>query len=375
MRILQLIQRPQLRGAETFAVQISQLHQRAGHEVLFLALFDHAGGLALDFGSLPVEVLSLNESRRLVDVDGYRLLARKIREFQPDIVQANAGDTLKYAVLSRKLFGWPGHLVFRNANKISSFIRNTLQRVYLSVILREVDSVVSVSENCRLDLIGEFPRLASRSVTITIGTPVPEQAVVPSPDLQCELGLSEHEPVLINVGSFVPEKNHAGLLRIFASVLERYGSGVLLLVGDGRLRPELERLTEQLRLTDHVRFLGYRNDVPQLLAQSDLMVMPSFIEGMPGVILEAMMHRVAVVAADVGGISEVVLEKETGRLVAADDEARFASVVNGLLQDPDQLAGLRERAGEFVREKKSIVLIAGDFLNYYTSTIHPIADD
>lgn len=373
MRILHLIQRPQLRGAETFAVQIGRIHRQMGHEVKFIALFAHRDGLRLEPGELPFQELQLNEGNRFLDLAGYRILAREIRNFGPDIVQANAGDTLKYAALSRRLFGWSGHLVFRNANNISSFVRSWPQKQYLALMLRGVDSVVSVSENCRKDIVALFPALKLTTQTITIGTPIPVKAGAGRPDtLRRELGIPSDATVLINVGSFVPEKNHLGLLEIFAQVLAHVDGAHLVLVGDGKLRGELLARVSGLSLEGRVHFLGYRQDVPAILPQADLMVMPSFIEGMPGVILEAMAHGVPVVAADVGGIGEVVIDQQTGRLLPSADAGAFAEAILSLLTRPALLNALGERARTFVTEHKSIEKIAGDFLSYYhelTSTI------
>ncbi len=367
MRIIHLIQRPQLRGAETFASQIGAVHHQGGDEVLFLALFDQRSGLKLRLNGPQLENLSLNEKFRFFDIGGWRKLAHRIREFRPDIVQANAGDTLKYAVLSRLLYGWPGHLVFRNANNISSFVRSAPQRRYLGFLLDRVDSVVSVSENCRQDLLGLFPTLAPPTRTITIGTPVGMQASREREDVLAEFGFRTPGPLLINVGSFVPEKNHLGLLRIFAGLRQRGSVGKLLLIGDGRLRPQIEESVRTLGIDDCVRLAGYRSDVGELLFHADLMVMPSLVEGMPGVILEAMARNVPVVAADVGGIAEILHQNVTGYVLPPSDETAFISQVHELLSHPEQRQRIAEQALLLVHEQKRIEVIAHDFHTFYES--------
>ncbi|WP_420458063.1 glycosyltransferase family 4 protein [Neolewinella sp.] len=365
MRIIHLIQRPQLRGAETFASQIGAVHHRGGHEVLFVALFEHRGGLELSLDGPRLQKMSFNERRRFFDPGAWSQLARTIRAFAPDIVQANAGDTLKYAVLSRILHGWPGHLVFRNANNISSFVRNPVQKYYLGQLLNRVDSVVSVSENCRQDLLTLFPALRPPTTTITIGTPVDVKARRDRAAVLAEFDFSPTLPVLVNVGSFVPEKNHLGLLRIFAALCRDGHAAQLLLIGDGRLRPRLEALRHSLGLEQVVHLAGYRTDVGELLFHTDLMVMPSLVEGMPGVILEAMARGVSVVAADVGGIAEILHYGRTGYVVDPRDEAAFARTVGELLEDPARRQRIAEQALALVREQKAIGTIAADFLHYY----------
>ena len=365
MKIIQLIQRPQLRGAETFAAQLAVAHHHAGHEVLLVALFDNPASEQLCPPGLPISCLSFSPSKRLFDPKAWSTLARLIREFNPDIVQANAGDTLKYAVFSRLLYGWPGRLVFRNANNLSSFIRSRGQKFFLRSLLRRVDSVVSVSENCREDFVAQFPRLSPITTTITIGTAVDVAPERQRTDVLSEFAIPTDEPVIVNVGSFVPEKNHHGLLRIFAEVRKQLGKGHLLLVGDGKLRAALEQQCDELGLRGLVHFAGYRKDVGELLFHTDLMLMPSLIEGLPGVILEAMARRVPVVASAVGGIGEVIKHGRTGYLIAATDEQRFATVTADALGKGGSNMSVASRAVEIVRDRLAIDRIAQEFLVFY----------
>ena len=363
MKILHLIQRPQLRGAEIFATQIAQLHQAAGHEILMLALFGVAKGTPLlDTGSVPLEVLSLKEGRRFVDVGGWKQLAERIRAFDPDIVQANAGDTLKYGVFSRQLFGWPGKLIFRNANLLSLFIRGQLQRAFVGWHVRRVDSVVSVSQRCREDIVRLYPEVAAATVTIPIGTDLSE---LDSGRRSAPFELPATEPVIVNIGSFVPEKNHEGLLRIFHQLRARTGKGHLLLIGGGKLREQLEEQTRDLGLEEHVTFAGYVENASGLLHLADLMVMPSFIEGLPGVILEAMARSVPVVAANVGGIGEVVRHGYTGYLFEPQDEAAFVAACEELYVNQDKRATLVASARQLIEEKYTIEGIAAEFIKHY----------
>ena len=371
MRILHLIQRPQLRGAEMFASQIGSLHQRQGDTVHFIALFTHpaaAAQLQLDGPSL--EVLALNEGNRVFDLAGYRTLARAIRSFNPDIVQANAADTLKYAALSRILFGWPGKLIFRNANKMGSFITSRLKQLYNQQLVQRVDLVASVSENCRIDFLETFDYPEARTRTLTIGTPT----VTPPTEgeraaVRRSLGLAADAELLINVGSFVPEKNHLGLIDLFARIRQQRPQAHLVLVGDGKLRTSIEERIEEHGLSDAVHVLGFRHDAVDLVGAADLMLMPSFIEGMPGVILEAMVRAVPVVASDVGGIGEVVLAGQTGLLGDPYRPGEFAAAVTGLLDDTAYRAQLGAAARAFVLESKTIEKISAAFADAYRDLV------
>jgi glycosyltransferase involved in cell wall biosynthesis len=356
MRILQLLQRPQWRGAELFASQLSNHLQAQGHEVQLVTLFP--GESPLPFGGRQVH-LQRPASKRLLDLEGWRQLAHLIRDFQPDVVQANAGDTLKFAVGSKLLFRWKAPLVFRNANKVSDFIRSRPQRWYNRLLVNRVAHVISVSELCRQDYLATFRLPAQRVTTIPIGIELQPEPSHPERPADFPEGV----PLLLHVGSFVPEKNHAGLLRIADRLRQRDIVFQLALVGEGRLRPWVTEEIQRLGLAHCVKVLGPRPDVPAWMVHARALVLPSLIEGLPGVILEAMHHGLPVIASHVGGISEVVIPQQTGWLLAPADEVGFATAIEEVLKQPPE--AMVQRARTMVNGQYDNREIAGRFTAVY----------
>jgi glycosyltransferase involved in cell wall biosynthesis len=325
LKILQLIQKPQLRGAEIFACQLSSQLVQAGHAVQMVSLFP--GNETLPFAGILIQ-LNRPISKRLLDLDGWKKLAQHIKAFEPDIVQANAGDTLKFAVLSKLIFRWKAPIVFRNANTVSDFINTVPKRIFNKFLVSRVSHVASVSEVCRQDFIKTYSYSEARTTTLTIGLNLdPVDKTLPA-DVR---PLFQAGNVLVHVASFVPEKNHAGLLRIMKKLVERGNEVKLLLIGDGKLRPAAEQQVADMKLSSHVFLLGYRKDVLSLVANAAAFLLPSLTEGLPGVILEAMYCKTAVVAYDVGGISEIVKPGETGWLINKNDEEGFVNAVVEIL--------------------------------------------
>ncbi|WP_233427864.1 glycosyltransferase [Actinokineospora spheciospongiae] len=150
------------------------------------------------------------------------------------------------------------------------------------------------------------------------------------------LGIAPRTPVALCVARLEPQKRHDVLLRAWAAL---DGDAVLLLAGDGSLRGELERLRDELGLGDGVRFLGDRDDVPDLLTAADLTVLTSDWEGMPIAVLESLAAGRAVVATDVDGVREV-LEPGGGLLVPRRDPAATADALRALLFDPEERAAV-----------------------------------
>jgi glycosyltransferase involved in cell wall biosynthesis len=145
------------------------------------------------------------------------------------------------------------------------------------------------------------------------------------------------------VASFFPVKAQDVLVRAAAALKERGVGVTTLFLGDGAERAGVERLAGELGLGPaEVRFLGFRNDVPDLLAASDVFVLPSRSEGFPMSILEAMSHRLPVVCTPVGGNPELVADGEHGILVPVDDVAALAGAMEKVAADE----ALRKRLGD-----------------------------
>jgi len=143
------------------------------------------------------------------------------------------------------------------------------------------------------------------------------------------------------------EKRIDVLINAAPAVLQRYPDAEVLIVGEGSCRDELVTLAARNGITDRVRFLGHRDDIPTVLSQADLFVLSSRSEAFPNSIIEAMAAGLPVVATAVGGIPELVDDGRTGRLVPSGDPAAFARAVIDVLDRPE-LAEKFGRAGRAV---------------------------
>lgn len=358
MEILQLIQKPQPRGAETFAAQLSDNLEQQGHASKLLALY--AGNEAGKFKRNNYQLLGANAQARLWDKNGWKALADVIKEMNPDVIQANAGDTLKYGVFSKLLHKWPQPIVFRNASTLSSYLKNPLQKVYTRFLLSKVDAVASVSDYSRGDIVRLFPELAKKTLTIPIG--LEPKLRVSNPFARTAFSGSKN---LVHVGGFTFEKNHVGLLRIYKRIIELVPNVHLWLIGDGPLRKDVEESVQHMGIANRVSFTGFINNPLEYIAHGDALLLPSVIEGLPGVILEAMLYETPVVANNVGGISEVVIPDKTGWLVERGEEEAFAQAVNNCLTNKSKVSSLVGCALSMVEEKYMNKNIASSFANLY----------
>jgi len=153
--------------------------------------------------------------------------------------------------------------------------------------------------------------------------------------------------VVGTVAHFSQEKGHETLLKAAASLSSRFKNVTYLLVGEGELRARLHRLTEQLRLNSHVNFTGFRSDCEALMKHFDVFCLPSRSEGLSSAILAAMANRLPVVATNVGGIPELVINGETGLLVEPDNPSELAGALSRLLDSRE----LRSQLGQEGRRR------------------------
>jgi glycosyltransferase involved in cell wall biosynthesis len=355
MKILQIIQKPQLRGAEIFACQLSEELKRLGHTVDVLYLFGtKSQKLKYD---LNFQALSATQNKRFWDFKAYKKLADLIEKENYDIVQANAGDTLKYAAISKRLYKWKSKLVFRNANKMSAFITSKPHLWLNQFFLSQMDYAISVSENCRQDLIQLFPKAKNISASGTIGT-------FDFSHLK-SIEKSSDNKMWINVGSFVKEKNHSFLLEIFAEYLKEVQENELWLIGDGPLRNQLEEQAKNLGIDQNVKFWGYQNNAVAYIKAADIMVMPSKIEGLPGVILEALSCGKPVIASAVGGIPEVVLNDQNGYVIKEYKIEDYISKIKTVLNDDELRKSMSQNAQKLIHEEFLMPKIAKRFESIY----------
>jgi L-malate glycosyltransferase len=355
VKILQIIQKPQLRGAELFAAQLSTHLRSAGHDCTILTLFP--GEAMLPFEGRIIH-LQRPVSTRFFDPQGWRVLAQLIRNEKFDIVQANAADTLKFAVVSKLIFRFHAPIVFRNASMVSMYIRGRLQKWFNNFLYRNTDWILSVTETSRYDLVRLFPVVQDRSSVIYNGINFNNVAV---PALSSE-------PVLLHVGGFSFEKNHLRLIQMFKAVRLKVPAAVLWLVGDGPLRQEVERSVEVEGLGKSVKFFGYVPNPEKYMSSASALVLPSVIEGLPAVVLEAMYYKCPVIAYDVGGIHEVITNGENGVLVPANDEEKFTGAIVEMLEHPDRSIIIRNAYNMVVR-KFDNRRVAEQFARAYESLI------
>ena len=340
MKILQLVTRRQYRGAEVFAANLSTELIALGHEIVFAGLYKNNkdalhvdAALNIDIAESKTGSFSLPLVKKLIQL---------IRSAKPDIVQCNGSDTLKY-MFAASFFTPKVPVLYRNISIISEWITSKPKKILYKNVFKRIDHVSSVGDEAVADFIYTFNYPPSRISVIRRGIPIREvrdEKILEK--YREELGIVEKDKVAVHVGNFSPEKNHDFLLDLFAEIKEENSHVKLLCVGTGILYEEVKQKVKDQGLEKTVFLLGFRRDIPEILAVSDCFVLSSKIEGVPGVILEAATQRKPSVATDVGGVSEVLLDGKTGFLIKDFQKEEYKKKLLNILYDDE----LRKRLGQ-----------------------------
>ena len=193
-----------------------------------------------------------------------------------------------------------------------------------------------------------------------------EAIATAQPIARPELGWPANGPILIWTGRLDPVKGFEEMLAAFRLVRQRTKAS-LVLVGEGPYRPVIQRLIHEQGLADCVLLMGRRSDVPRLLKSADLFLFCSRTEGLPNSLLEAMAAGLPIVATDVPGCRDVIVDMETGLLSPLGSPGKIAENVLALLGDVLLSRRIVEHARRWVGRRANLVDLADRWSRFYES--------
>jgi glycosyltransferase involved in cell wall biosynthesis len=275
-------------------------------------------------------------------------LARILRERRVDILHSH----LFYSSLFASPIGWVCRVpvIIETPHLREAWRHGWLKGSFVidRFVGRFVDQYIAVSEANARYLVHQKALPARKVVIIRPGVDLKgfDTSRRPPAGLRKSLGFAEDDPILLVAGRLEPQKGHRVLLDAMPSILSKLPRTRLVCLSEGSLRAELESHAGRLGLRGSVRFVGYQPDIRDWLASADLSVLPSFFEGLPAIAIESLAMEKPVVATDVDGTPEVVLDGKTGFLVPPGNPASLAEAICRLLVD----AGLRQTMGRAGRQ-------------------------
>jgi glycosyltransferase EpsF len=306
--------------------------------------------------------------RRLVTSGGYHIVHNHLQVYSwlPVFACRNLGVPV---ISSYHCTEFPSDTTLRLP--VLSHLRDAYGKISVKYALDRSAMITGCSEGVLDSLRRTYGSSKGKSRQVLYyGTDLPP---ISSPQDRLEFresfGWSEDTPIIVHIGRFAEQKNHFGLLRIFKLVLERHSGAKLLLIGGGPLRPAVEAMAKKLELSDAVRFLGYRDDVPLILSRADVFLFPSWLEGLGVAALEASAAAIPVVASKIPAISEAIADGVTGLLIDPHDNAAMADAVSCLLADKAFAERLGYAGRNRVAERFSNQVSADSLLRIYHESL------
>ena len=348
MKLLHIIGDSRFGGAGRIILGLSRMAKAEGWEVDILttdptfqeAVRQHGLGL------LNLDVIR-RSIRPVWDLGGLLRLRSFLRRESYRIVHTHTSKGGFVGRLAASLAGVP--VIIHTMHGLAFHERSPLfTRIFYSTLERiaaeKCNQIVSVSDFHREWAIDLGICKRSRIVTIPNGIADQRHPTAAALMLRRQLGFSSEDLMLLTVARLAPEKGLECLIAAAALLRVQVPRCRVVIAGDGPVRWRLERLAQQHGISDRITFLGYRQDVPDLLAACDVVVLPSLREGLSISLLEAMAAGKPIVASSIGSHVEVASQAHIAKLVTPADERALARAIADLLGDPRTMKDLGTNA-------------------------------
>ena len=297
-------------------------------------------------------------------------LAAILKREKVDILHCHKHKTVFYGTIAGKLAGVPIILAHvHGMGRTRNFKRKILNRFIFSF----VDRILTVSRAVREDVIQNNPSFKSENV-INVGNSIDldsfSSVIYDKQNVRRKFGLSQDSFVFATAGRLVPTKGQQYLVEAFARIKKQITNAELIIAGIGELKDELEIQASDLGCRDSVHFPGFVENMRELYSCTDTFVLPSLAEGLPRTLIEAMASGVFCIAANAGGIPEILDNGNFGTLVPPKNSNALAdAMLKAANMSQQTKSAVISAAKKYIRENYSHDVIIKKIENIYDSLV------
>lgn len=353
-------------GAETLAIRLSERLQSDRFNPLICSLSDE-GALRTVLEKKKLAYITLGK-REGKDFSLPARLRKVLMEHNIDLVHTHNQGPLLYTTLASLFLKKWIVIHTEHINMGQEFSYSNKHQLYNTFLYRRTDGFISIAQHLTDNFLENYPTLQDKIVTIRNSVDVSQfqdlQGVGVS-DIRQNLSLPSRTVLLGNISALRKQKDHVTLVKAMQELSRKRDDIYLVIAGEGECEGELKKLVVDLGLEERVLFLGYRDDIENLLQQFDVFILSSLYEGLPLCLLEAMAVGCPVVATDVVGTNELVENKKTGILTKPRDPEDLANAILALLQDKSQLEQLKIRAQKALQKEFDYTSMITKYQDYY----------
>ena len=351
-------------GAEKVVAGLADEMSKLGHQVKIAYL---KGKVIVCPENSEIELIDLGLESVKNSKVAYKNYKQLLKEFQPDVVHAHMVHANIFARISRIFCPIPKLVCTAHSNNEGGKGRMLAYR--LTHHLSDLTTNVSLSASKNFEALGAVPKHGITTVYNGINLARFHKYERSDQEMRASLGLSDNDLMFLAVGRLHEAKDYPNLFNAIEILLKqdnKHKNIHLFVVGDGDLKPELEKLLIDKKMNNQVHLLGRRNDIPQLMSAANLFVLSSSFEGFGLVVAEAMACNTFVVGTDCGGVKEVM--GDMGILVPPRNSVDLAEALMRAINLPaDEVIQNNMKAIEHVNKNFDLQIIVEKWLELYAS--------
>lgn len=318
------------------------------------AAFFSGGQLQGAFGEACRGLFHIHKKKGF-DPGAIMQLSKIIQQKHIAVINAHHYMPFFYSYLGSRIFHKRKLIYTEHSVAEVEGISSSFQKWICNTMLYNTSAVIGVSAGITESFKREFPTHSEKVFNISNGVDIRCFAKPTDRDkVRTEWGILPEHFVMGMVANFRKVKNHACLIRAFGRLIKTYPHIRLVLVGRGypedteNSEQEINQLIHSYKLENRVILTGYQEDIPSILCLFDVFCLPSFSEGLPVSILEAMAATIPVVGSDVRGIREVISPEVTGLMFPSDNDDALARALERVIENHELRNGLSRNAFSFV---------------------------
>ena len=345
-------------GAEQLMPTVLKHLRDAGFNIRICALQVRLGNPIapeLERIGLPVDLVPVPNLRHPLNL--IRIL-RYLRSHRPMILHTQLEFSDVLGTIAAKILGIP---VVATLHTLDTFTTKKFSpwrlRLRWFVLRAFCDRIIAVSEETRRHHL-QFGKLKpDKVITLYNGVDISRFKNIDqnqSATTRRALNLPLASRVIVTVAVLREPKGIQNMIKALPALLEQVSDLHYLIVGDGNYGAALRKLVSALALEKHITFAGHRTDIPDLLASSDIFVLPTLKDALPTVLIEALAAEIPVIASDVGGVPEIIENGVDGLLVPPNDPASLADACLRLLKNNVLVQQMTLAGSKIVRQRFSI---------------------
>lgn len=322
------------------------------------------------FGEMLLEQgISINSVQRKegFDISLIKIIRKHITQHNIDILHCHQYTPWVYGTLAA--IGTKSKVIFTEHGRFYPD-RSSWKRKFVNPVLTIfTGSITAISKATKQALV-DFEYIPAHKIKVIYNGIAPVKVdPAQTAKLRKELKISDSTKIIGTIARLDPIKNHDMMFRAFKQVLKQYSDILLILVGDGDERQNLETLADNLDIRKHVIFTGYISRPQHYLDCMDIFLLSSLSEGTSMTLLEAMSLSKPCIVTDAGGNSEIIDHNYNGLVTPNDQASTFADAINQLLSKENELKNMQHNANSRYQQHFNIALMAKEYQSLYNRLI------